>query len=634
MQRRLVSVDATRSRLPEDQQLSIPVPLATEPYTGALVLPSSHPSALQFFNPSQDRLIYELEVTPANRTFLAQEDFVEPVRAHLVAFPPQLPSSSANSASGMSEWMAVLETRNAGEGVSQEMALTFWQWRATSDAKKGSTGLDGSYQLVTRIEKPHDRDVVDLQFSAAAGKGTAPALASASLDGTVRLWGLTTALTKGAKRESFWTLRSVLTHRGCTPAAVAFSPDGALLSIAQGASVTIWDVASSSLRFALTTPDVQSFQRVAFGGRGGRFIAAGGGNKVIVWDVITREVILRHSFQGSVSSIWSRNGVFGAAIDDAGSDITHIAALNPEKRSCSIVGRIDVRLRSISPSVGSSHHSPLSIHAITESFDAIHIGPEPVAKKDAKKSRSLSSVAVARRSLFEDLFGRDDEPSQSLQTVAPSTQSSAPTSKLLDLFSAPAHLLPSMDILFTPLISQMLPPALSKYKSSKNKNSTKSGSADEFAKPSTSTTLPPANEPRSEAKSGLLSREEMNQVAFKMARRIAPLNSGKSEIRHAILAKSVKAANTTGSNGTEAHTKNTAPAPTKSAAPATTKSAAPSPAKSVAAAPSKKLETIVVGSEESDAEESPQPTETPEPNSPVRRSSRLNGSAQKRKADA
>ncbi len=459
--------------------------MAIEPTTGALVTASSHPSTLQFYSPASDRLLMELEISPTNRAFRAEEAFIEPTRVERIAF--STPARAGGSRSAASSWLAVLQSRRAGEGQANEQVLSFWQWLPASakSASSSSNSSKGRYSLVTRIERPHDDEVNAMKFTPAGGAGAL--LATSSADGSVRFWSLSTVQVKGGRQEAFWSLRSVLTHRAQAPRDMAFSPDGALLVAAQGTSVALWDTISSSLRLVVEVPELDSAEKVGFGGPGGRFLAVAGGSWVTVRDLLSKEILLRRRFAGSIEHLWPIAGAAGAgeqqqqqqqqdvafgvafkrlrpqqASHAAPPASTLIAHLSPSKGRAKVVGALPFTLRALLPSATGQQD-----YAISTAFDVVQLGKKsqrPFAA--AAATRSLASVSIARRSLFEDLFGRDEDSSEVVDQLEESAAAAASRAgaasgqagAVVELFSGPTHLLPSMDHLFAPFLRQLLPP--------------------------------------------------------------------------------------------------------------------------------------------------------------------------------
>jgi WD40 repeat protein len=99
-------------------------------------------------------------------------------------------------------------------------------------------------------------------------------LASASKDGTVRLWGM-----------SSHQLLATLTGHESIVTSVAFSPDGRVLASGSGdKTVRLWDVASRQLLATLTGHENRVFG-VAWS-PDGRFLASGSADKTVhLWDL-------------------------------------------------------------------------------------------------------------------------------------------------------------------------------------------------------------------------------------------------------------------------------------------------------------------------------------------------------------
>lgn len=98
------------------------VPLAIHQPTGCFVLPSSHPSTIQFYNPVTNSVLFDLEVAPSNRVSRREDNEVEPVRVERVVF--------YNGPNGKAEWMATSESRDGDvtEGGGKAKAVKVWRW--------------------------------------------------------------------------------------------------------------------------------------------------------------------------------------------------------------------------------------------------------------------------------------------------------------------------------------------------------------------------------------------------------------------------------------------------------------------------------------------------------------------------
>lgn len=100
-------------------------PLAYHAPTSSMVLPSSHPSIIQFYQPTTQKVLFDLEVTPSNRVRgVGKADAVEQVRTDLVVF-------SDVAKNGTVPWMATSESRegDADEGGGHVRSVKIWEWR-------------------------------------------------------------------------------------------------------------------------------------------------------------------------------------------------------------------------------------------------------------------------------------------------------------------------------------------------------------------------------------------------------------------------------------------------------------------------------------------------------------------------
>jgi NET1-associated nuclear protein 1 (U3 small nucleolar RNA-associated protein 17) len=104
------------------QSDTLPYPLLVHPPTKSLVLPSSHPSTLQFIDPSASSVLFDLEVAPSNRVSRRDEQELEPVSVENVAFN--------DAVQGSSRWMASVEGRQGDdvEGGGLVRNLKIWKW--------------------------------------------------------------------------------------------------------------------------------------------------------------------------------------------------------------------------------------------------------------------------------------------------------------------------------------------------------------------------------------------------------------------------------------------------------------------------------------------------------------------------
>jgi NET1-associated nuclear protein 1 (U3 small nucleolar RNA-associated protein 17) len=114
-----------------------PYPLAVQPGTnGHLVVPSSHPSTLQFIDLSSSSVSFDLEVAPSNRIARRDDKEIVPVAVEHIAFT--------------SQWMATIEGRQGddAEGGGDVRTLKVWKHEG------------GVYKINTQLPRPHGSDPV------------------------------------------------------------------------------------------------------------------------------------------------------------------------------------------------------------------------------------------------------------------------------------------------------------------------------------------------------------------------------------------------------------------------------------------------------------------------------------------
>jgi NET1-associated nuclear protein 1 (U3 small nucleolar RNA-associated protein 17) len=185
------------NRLDKDLSLGKDYPLAYHAPTKSLVLQSSHPTTLQFFQPSTSTLLFDLEVIPSNRVTRADKE-LNPIRVGSVVFSP----ATAHSEAG--QWMATYETRDPeedqGAGLVRTIKLWFWH------AKNG-------YVLNTQLDRVHGvSDVTSMSFApsdllkvgtggADSRRGSGWLFLTTGSDGVAKVWtvkrGITDSAVKG-----------------------------------------------------------------------------------------------------------------------------------------------------------------------------------------------------------------------------------------------------------------------------------------------------------------------------------------------------------------------------------------------------------------------------------------------------
>lgn len=116
--------DSSANQSHEDVWHNFPISVITKGSEKIAVLPSSHPSSLQFYSIDQDKHLFELEVAPSNRIAprrgTTDEINLEPCRVQKIAFSEPIDASSKST-----RWMATYDTWQSGEYEAEDY-LKFW----------------------------------------------------------------------------------------------------------------------------------------------------------------------------------------------------------------------------------------------------------------------------------------------------------------------------------------------------------------------------------------------------------------------------------------------------------------------------------------------------------------------------
>ncbi|SPO39963.1 related to NAN1 - U3 snoRNP protein [Pseudozyma flocculosa] len=285
--------------------------LAIHPSTGNLVLPSGHPSSIQFYDAEKDSNAMELEIAPSNRVSRADDDPIEPTRVEKVVFSTAVSDKTGESG----EWMVTFDSRNlvddaaagtAGDAVEDdgdsdgsasqqllrtrvisESSLKFWRWDL----------INRRYVLNTRIDRPHNgKRLTSITFSPSSDGYL---LVTTGRDGKIRTWSLTARALKSGRTESYWTCRSCFQYREAMPLCSSFSPDGSLLAVGQGSYVTFWQPETNLLQMTLSCPELRHrIKQIKFVGPNGRWVVVASARSVVVWDLVLGRVCWRRDRLG------------------------------------------------------------------------------------------------------------------------------------------------------------------------------------------------------------------------------------------------------------------------------------------------------------------------------------------------
>ena len=256
-----------------------PVPLAVDPQTANLVLPSGHPSSLQFYSPSSDSQVLELEISPSNRVSSATDNVIEPTRVERVAF------STPEEENG-GYWMATVDEWQSGD-YNAVRQLKFWRNKGDSQSYAFSLILLKCFVLIsvrfrrfslsTRVDRPHSLPLTSLTFSPSPVQ---PLLLTTSLDSSIKLWSYS---------ASAWHCRTSISRRSLTPLASTFSKDGSMFAVAFEGSVGVWSTARAEEICTFSSRSIGRAKEVMFAGEEGTELVLVGEDGTVCWDLLTLE---------------------------------------------------------------------------------------------------------------------------------------------------------------------------------------------------------------------------------------------------------------------------------------------------------------------------------------------------------
>lgn len=276
------------NRLEKDLKADQSYPLAWHASTQSLILTSSHPSTLQFFQPSTSSLLYDLEIVPSNRVS-GNDKEITPIRVSQVVLSPKTAYAEVG------QWMATYETRQADpdQGGGKVRAIKLWYY----SPKNG-------YVLNTHLDRVHGlENITSMSFAPAhlgsgdTRKGAGWYFLTAGTDGKAKVWtvkrGVIEVGSKGpgkkqsAQEEVFWALRSSFSYRPTPISSASFSPDGTLIALAQGRTVTLWSTSTNTLLRSLDSNDISHTEQITFAGEGGRWLVQRGQTGLAMWDLLS-----------------------------------------------------------------------------------------------------------------------------------------------------------------------------------------------------------------------------------------------------------------------------------------------------------------------------------------------------------
>lgn len=245
-----------------------PAGIIWDPRTGCVIL-NGRPGHLQFYNPQDSSLLYNLDI--ANQNYLSQERDKVIVNTEI--------TKAAVSYDG--KWMVTVEMRKDQE-TCIELLLKFWQYKFNSR----------QYSLNTCVQLPHTGEITAVRFQPQSGEEQDKQylLMTTGVDRKFRLWSPVES--DSIYREGvIWKCESTGFYRDLPAGAASFSSDGSLLGVTFGPTLTIWDAEINQLKSTLTR-DRNILRFVEFGQKDCcHLVVSANSTQLNVWSILTLTVV-------------------------------------------------------------------------------------------------------------------------------------------------------------------------------------------------------------------------------------------------------------------------------------------------------------------------------------------------------
>ncbi|ETO83672.1 hypothetical protein F444_02379 [Phytophthora nicotianae P1976] len=415
--------------------------LAVDPVSKALVLNgSSGAGVLQFYEPFADRVLQTLLLSERNQVTRTEDEVLPTLRA----------SHSCFSSRG-GELVTLHAPTTAKHG--DEQALRFWTRR-----------VDGSFFVNTAIDAPHGRArVTSMTYSPSQ---TEDCMVTADEQGDFKVWQKVVTEAGGAS----WHCQAVVRFRDEPVTAVGFARDGSLLAVAYGNKLTLWDVATHSLRRVIPSADGQTITQIVFPGINSPYVVIVTESQVQVWSVLSLSLWWRYTVpKGAVvaeEALYERFLVWLPVDDSKKKTLVLVFDAQTPVPTC-------VRVVDLGSKVWSAgfHPGTGDIVLLDNKTGVWRLDGPKARSLDARRRKQAHVAAVAARDAAKDgeqeakalsaiynaaSGGRLAEKKSSHKHAGPhgvAVNGSASSS----LFDAPAHVLPSMTALYRSFMDTMLP---------------------------------------------------------------------------------------------------------------------------------------------------------------------------------
>lgn len=416
--------------------------LAFDPISHAIPLNGvSSAGVLQFYDPYKDRVLQSVLLTERNQVTRTEDEEIPQVVAEHVCFSP--------SGAELVTLHANVHNPNEVEPIArrggEEQALRFWKRRA-----------DGSFYVNTAVDGPHgNAPVTCLAFSPSPYD---ECVVTGDASGDFKIWKkvheVASATASSSSPSTSWLCQSVVKFRDAPITAAAFADDGSLLAVAYGHLLTLWDVATNSLRQVISSADGEAIRSVAFTGKASPYVVLTTATQVQVWNLLRLELWWRYEVP--------ENAAFVSANAERERFLVwlRIPKATPEHVMLEFSPKSPVPV-SISPvDVGAdaniwsvAYHPRNGDIVILDSLSNVwRLGADG---EEFDKSIRKQSQEEEQANALSALYAQRKKTGQQRSRVAKNGTTSSPQAH--GLFEAPAHVLPSMTALYRSFMDTMLP---------------------------------------------------------------------------------------------------------------------------------------------------------------------------------
>ncbi|CAI5729751.1 unnamed protein product [Hyaloperonospora brassicae] len=419
--------------------------VAVDPISKALVINgSSGAGVLQFYEPFADRVLQTLVLSERNQVTRTNDEVM-----------PTLLASHARFSFRGGDLVTLHAPTTADAG--NEQALRFWTRR-----------VDGSFFVNTSVDAPHGRArVTSVVFSPTAD---GDCVVTADTQGDFKVWQKVAAEAGGVS----WLCQSVVRFRDEPVTAVSFARDGSLLAVAYGNKLTLWDVATHSLRRVLSSADGQPVKQIMFPGVNLPYVVVLTDTQLQVWNLLSLSLWWRYNVPKGTAvaeEALHERFLIWMPVGERESKKTLLLVFDPQTPvpTCIRVVDFDSKVWAAGFHAGTG-----DILLIDDKTGVWRLDGLDASSLDAKRRKQAYVAAVAASAGSKS----SEEGIKALSTMY--DKSASRSSRLLQkksgqstydhhngavsngsasdsLFDAPAHVLPSMTALYRPFMDTMLP---------------------------------------------------------------------------------------------------------------------------------------------------------------------------------